>query len=106
METEHKDIKITLTQEFHKKYWDARLTSIKWTIFILSFALVILMIGFIFNAMPKFTLLETLVITIIYCTVGLASFTVGIHYGVKLIGIQIMRRINEEHPELLKEKGG
>jgi hypothetical protein len=109
MTDEPKNIQITLTKEFHTKYWDARLTSIKWTLVILSFALVILITGLIFNAIPKFTLLEMIIISVIYCTVGLASFTLGIHYGVRLIGLQINKRIHEEHPELfpnLEKKEG
>jgi len=106
MTEEYKEIQITLTKEFHKKYWDLRLSSLKGAIFVVGSVLAILVTGVIFDALPylHLTLLEGIIITCIIFLLSLASLCIGVYMGVKFIGAEIRHRIEEEHPELFKKK--
>ena len=103
---EYKEIQITLTKEFHKKYWDARLSSLNGAILALGGILIILVIGVVFDAIPnsQLTLLQGLITASIIFLLILASVYIGFHAGIKGVGAEIRHRIEEEHPELFDKK--
>jgi hypothetical protein len=105
-EKEIKEIKITLTREFHDAYWQNLRKATSWAIIALGCAITILIIGLIFSTPPKpcFDLFESTILNGCYISLVIASLSIGVYVGIKMVGNKITERIKEEHPELLKEK--
>lgn len=93
----YKETKITLTEEFHKKYWSHIQDS-----HILVCATgccigILLGVGLYWNALPAFTTFRQMGVFIgIFSLTALMSFVAGITAGIEIIGAQIQKRIEEE----------
>jgi hypothetical protein len=93
----YKETKLTLTKEFHKRYWEHKIDS---HIIVCAAGCcigILLGLGVYWNAIPAFTTLRQIVVFIgILSLMALMSFSAGTGAGISIVGQQIKQQIDEE----------
>jgi hypothetical protein len=103
MKEQDKDIQITLTKKFHTTYWKHKTMYLNYSILSLAAALIIMIVGAVYDALPIIHINAVLVTVFMYFALIMGTFSAGLHFGMGVVGNQISEKLHEEHPELFPE---